>query len=294
MSARITDQAASLRVIRGEGGEPPVRRERVVAVTGGKGGVGKSTVALGLATAYAMDGARTLMVDTDLGMADLNLLLGVAPGRSLLDALAGVPVEEVLVAAHGLQLLPAQNGSFALATMSDRARARALELCGQLSDRFDALVFDIAGGIGAHQAGFTAAAADRVVVVNPEPLSMADAYACLKVLVTEHGIDTAYVVPNRVVGRAQGDEIVLRLTDLVNRFLDLRLIALPPIPADPAVGEAAAHGVPLLRHRPDSPAARAIRRVARALDAHASPDLRAEVARGFWRRHLALAQGDRP
>ena len=291
----IKDQAASLRVIRGDA-EPPAtaRRERVVAVTGGKGGVGKSTVAVGLATAFALDGARTLMVDTDLGMADLNLLLGVAPSKSLLDALAGTPVEDVLVAAHGLQLLPAQNGSFALATMSDRARARALELCHQLSDRFDTLVFDIAGGIGAHQAGFAAAAADRVVVVNPEPLSMADAYACLKVLVTEHGVKTAYVVPNRVVGRSQGEEIVLRLTDLVTRFLDLRLIALPPIPADPAVSEAAHHGVPLLRHRPDSPAARAIRRVARALDAHASPDLRAEVARGFWRRHLALAQGDTP
>ena len=291
---RFADQAASLRVIRGDAQKQPVRRERSIAVTGGKGGVGKSTIALGLATAYAMDGARTLMVDTDLGMADLNLLLGVAPGRSLLDALGGVPVEEVLVAAHGLQLLPAQNGSFALATMSDHARARALELCGQLSAKFDTLVFDIAGGIGAHQAGFTAAAADRVVVVNPEPLSMAHAYACLKVLATEHGVDTAYVVPNRVVGRAQADEIVLRLTDLVNRFLDLQLVALPPIPADPAVTEAAHHGVPLLRHRPDSPAARAIRQVARALDSHASPDLRADVARGFWRRQLVLAQGDCP
>jgi flagellar biosynthesis protein FlhG len=290
---RWSDQAASLRLIRGDN-EPTSRRERVVAVSGGKGGVGKSTIALGLATAYAMDGARALIVDTDLGMADLNLLLGVAPGRSLLDALGGVPVEDVLVAAHGLQLLPAQNGSFALATMSDRARARALELCNQLSDRFDTLVFDIAGGIGAHQAGFTAAATDRVVVVNPEPLSMADAYACLKVLVTEHGIRTAYVVPNRVVGRGQGEEIVLRLTDLVTRFLDLRLVALPPIPADPAVAEAAHAGVPLLRHRPDSPAARAIRRVARALDAHASPDLRVDTARDFWRRHLALAQGDSP
>ena len=297
---RWTDQAASLRLIRGEADaglratDTGTCRQRSVAVTGGKGGVGKSTVALGIATAYAMDGARTLMIDTDLGMADLNLLLGVAPGRSLLDALAGAPVDDVLVAAHGLHLLPAMNGSFALATMSDRARARALELCDQLAARFDSLVFDIAGGIGAHQAGFTAAATDCVVVVNPEPLSMADAYACLKVLVGEHGIRTAYVVPNRVVGRAQGEEIVLRLTDLVTRFLDLRLVALPPIPADPAVAEAAHHGVPLLRHRPDSPAARAIRRVARALDAHASPDLRVDVARGFWRRHLALAQGDSP
>ncbi len=200
----------------------------------------------------------------------------------------------MLVAAHGLELLPAQNGSFALANMSDAARHRALELCGELSDRFDTLVFDIAAGIGRHQAGFSAAAADRVVVVNPEPLSMADAYACLKVLATEYGVKSAFVVPNRVVGRAQGDEIVLRLTDLVTRFLDLQLVPLPAIPADPAVAEAAHQGVPLLRHRPESPAARAIRRVARALDAHASPDQRTDVARGFWRRQLVLAQGDSP
>lgn len=111
---RATDQAASLRLIQGTGHAPSPRRERAIAVTGGKGGVGKSTIAVGLASAFAADGSDTLMIDADLGMADLNLLLGVAPPHSLLDALGGAPIDDVLVAAHGMHLLPAANGSFEL------------------------------------------------------------------------------------------------------------------------------------------------------------------------------------
>ena len=116
----MTDQAATLRVIHG-GSKAAVPR-RAVAVSGGKGGVGKSTVALNLAIAYSQLGARTLMVDTDLGMADLNLLLGVAPDKSLLDALSGTPIEDVLVSAHGIELLPALNGSYLLSTIGPAAQ----------------------------------------------------------------------------------------------------------------------------------------------------------------------------
>jgi flagellar biosynthesis protein FlhG len=87
----------------------PARR-RVVAVTGGKGGVGKSSVAVNLAVSWARRGARTLALDGDMGMADLNLLLGLAPGRSLMDLIGGCPVEEVLIAAHGIHFLPALSG----------------------------------------------------------------------------------------------------------------------------------------------------------------------------------------
>ena len=290
----MADQAASLRVIRGDAVAPTRARERAIAVTGGKGGVGKSTLAVNLAAIYAADGARTLMIDADFGMADLNLLLGVAPSLSLLDALDGTPVEDVLVNAHGIQLLPALNGSYVLATMTAVARTRALELMDALSTRFDTVVIDIAAGVGASQAAFAAAAADALVVVNPEPLSMADAYACLKVLATEYDRRRAYVVPNRVTSKAQADDTVGRLADLVARFLDLTLVPLPAIPADPAVTEAAHHGVPLVRHRPDTPAARAMRRVAAALDAIASPDERAGSARLFWRRQRAGIEGDLP
>ncbi|MBC7975475.1 MAG: P-loop NTPase [Myxococcales bacterium] len=280
----MTDQAATLRVINGSKSTTPVPR-RAIAVSGGKGGVGKSTVALNLAIAYSQLGARTLMVDTDLGMADLNLLLGVAPDKSMLDALSGTPIDEVLISAHGINLLPALNGSYLLSTIGPTAQRRVLELVSSLSERFDTLVIDVVAGIGQAQTTFASATADAIVVVNPEPLSMADAYACLKTLAIQQGVRHAYVLPNRVTSRAQANELTARLGALVTRFLDLEITALPPIPADPQVTESAQYGIPLMIHAPDAPAARAIRQLTRVLSS-----LAPSAATSWWRP--ARAQGE--
>ncbi len=129
----MADHAATVRVLRGgkTGEIAPARR--AVAVTGGKGGIGKSTLSVNLAVAYAQGGAKTLMVDTDLGMADLNLLLGVAPEKNVLDALGGAAVADVLVETHGVKLLPALNGSNVLANLGLGGLRRILELVVSLA-----------------------------------------------------------------------------------------------------------------------------------------------------------------
>jgi flagellar biosynthesis protein FlhG len=283
----MSDQAATLRVINGDRASQPATTipRRSIAVSGGKGGVGKSTVALNLAIAYSQLGARTLMVDTDLGMADLNLLLGVAPDKSILDALSGTPIDEVLVAAHGIELLPALNGSYLLSTIGPTAQRRVIELVSTLAERFDTLVVDVAAGIGQAQTTFAGATSDAIVVVNPEPLSMADAYACLKTLATQQNVRHAYVLPNRVTSRNQASELTARLGALVSRFLDLEITGLPHVPADHHVAEAAQYGVPLMIHAPDSPAARAIRQLTRVLSS-----LAPKTTSTWWR--AARAQGE--
>jgi len=146
---------------------------------------------------------------------------------------------------------------------------RVLDMVQELASEFDTAIVDVAAGIGLAQTTFAGAVSDALVVVNPEPLSMADAYACLKVLSVEQGVRHAYVVPNRTVSRAQADEVAARLGALVSRFLDLELTTLPSIPADMCVGEAAQIGVPLVIHAPDSPAARAVRNLTRTLSVFA-------------------------
>jgi len=287
----MADQAATLRVIRGGGGGskqiPRVITRRAFAVSGGKGGVGKSTIALNLAIAYAQAGNRTLVLDTDLGMADLNLLLGVAPERSMLDALGGTAIEDIIVKAHGIELLPALNGSYVLSTLGSTALDQILKMVASLAEKFDTLVVDVAAGIGRAQTKFAGATTDTIVVVNPEPLSMADAYASLKVLSIEQGVKHAFVVPNRIANRAQADEVFNRLRSIVDRFLTLELTCLPAIPADFMVAESAQIGVPLMVHAPDSPAARAIRALVRSLAALPPP------ARASWWRDVPVsAQGD--
>lgn len=258
-----------------------------ISVTGGKGGVGKSTIALNIAIACAGQRARTLMVDTGLGTADLNLMLGIAPQRTMLDALGGMPIDQVLAEAHGITLLPALNGSYALSTIGPATQRRLLDLVDSLASRFDTLVVDVAAGIGQVQTAIAGATAQTLVVVNPEALSIASAYACLKVLVAEQGLRHAYVVPNRVRSQLQVDEIMASVGMLVGRFLDLEVTTLPAIPLDPAVAEAAELGVPLLVYAPDAPAARAIRALTRALG-QATPAARATP----WMRSLPISRGE--
>jgi flagellar biosynthesis protein FlhG len=246
-------------------------RRRAIAVTGGKGGVGKSTVAVNLAVAYARRGSKTLAMDGDLGMADLNLLLGLAPEKSILDVIQGERLEAALVAAHGIHLLPGLNGSYRLANLDNRARERVFDSIDRLGDRFDTLVIDTPAGIGESAMALVGAAAEVIVVATPEPLSLADAYACLKVLVTKQGVRRAYILPNNVRSPSEAEEIFARLAALVDRFIGIELEMLPAVPHDVAVGRAAAAGTPVVVYSPDGPASRAIRQVTRRLDALARP-----------------------
>ena len=247
----------------------PASRRRYVSISGGKGGVGKSTLAVGLSAHYARQGARTVLVDGDFGMADLNLLLGLAPDRSVLEVMNGTRVDSCLVEAHGLYLLPGLNGSFSVANANEDMQQAVLLALDHLTKAFDTVVVDTPAGIDVRNIEITAAADEIIVVATPEPVSLADAYACLKILKKYANRDRVFLIPNAVSSEAQANELTTQLTNLVEHFLDIELVALPYVPRDPAVPQAASCGVPLTIARPDAPASRAIARLARSLDGHA-------------------------
>lgn len=262
----MDNQVISLQKFRAEQQQPPSSGQpRVVTVTGGKGGVGKSFVATNLAALGASAGTRTLAVDADFAMADLNLMLGVAPERSVLDVLTGTPIGEVLVRAHGVDLLPGLNGNTALANLDAHDRRAVLQAIDSLEDAYELCVIDAPPGIGDTASDMAAAASHVVVVLSAEPVSLADAYSCIKALCVRHGLSRAYVVPNNVASADEAGETFERLNAIVERFLGIELVALPYIPHDRNVTRTCALGVPLVSHVPDAPAARAIREVARVL-----------------------------
>src|SRR5688572_19057895 len=132
-------------------------RRRFLAVSGGKGGVGKSTIALNLALSYAKAGHRTLAIDGDFGMADLNLLLGVAPERSLLEVVVGTAsLDEVLIERHGIHLLPGASGCYRLANPDRFTRRRIAEELQTLRGRFETVIADMPAGIEANAMAVTA------------------------------------------------------------------------------------------------------------------------------------------
>lgn len=247
--------------------DPDLRRPppRTIAVAGGKGGVGKTAVALGLAKVYASDGLRVLLVDGDLGMADLNLALELAPTWSMLDVLHGAPIKEVLIEAHGIWLLPALNASFALANIDSQARSLLFERIEELESDFDIMIIDTASGIYEGAIQFVAAAAEIVLVVTPEPLALADNYATLKALSTRYGVKNAFLLPNMTRSPAEAHELLTRMNALTVHFLGMTLTELPFIPYDALVPISVAAGVPLIDHSSNSPAARAFERLPRSI-----------------------------
>jgi len=229
-----------------------------LAFTGGKGGVGKSFVAANAAVWMAKNHLETLAVDGDFAMADLNLLFGLAPERSVLDVLRGVPIQTVVERAHGVDLLPGLNGNSMLANL-DAAQAASLYVeIEMLRDAYDGTVIDAPAGLSDVGIEMCALASHVVLVLAPEPTSLADAYACLKALASRVGLDRAFVLVNRAESEEDARDAFSRLEALVSRFLGIELCELPYIPLDRRAATACALGSPALLQCPDAPASRAL------------------------------------
>lgn len=278
---KALDQAATLRARRtlDEGSRLPYRVKRILAVSGGKGGVGKSSLSVNLAALYACRGERTIILDGDFAMADLNLLLGVAPSRSVLDVLQGDAVSSVLVQAHGIHLLPGLNGSHQLANFDGMLRTGLRRIMQELVVEFDTIVIDTAAGVDDTTMGLVASATDVILVVNAEPLSLADAYAALKILKTRHGVSRVLIAPNNVQSEQESETLLQQLRALVDRFLGIEVVNLPAVPFDGQLNAACAAGIPLVMARPDAPASRALCRMVQKIDGLALDDFDAP-ARG--------------
>lgn len=199
---------------------------QVLAITGGKGGVGKTNVSVNLGVAMSRMGRRVTLLDADLGLANVDVLLGLKPRQNLKDVLDGsCSLREVLVEGpQGIKIVPAASGLQEMVQLGPREHAGLIGAFSDIANQMDVLIIDTAAGISDEVVSFLCAAQEIVVVVCNEPTSITDAYALIKVLNQRYGIERARVVANMVRSDEDGAAVFAKLQNVTDRFLDISLL----------------------------------------------------------------------
>lgn len=274
---------------------PPQRIQlaRAIAVTSGKGGVGKSNLAVNLAVAMAKMKLKVCLLDADLGLANADVLCNLTPKLTLEHVVAGRCRlwEAMLLAPGGFRLIPGASGVANLADLHAVQRRGLLQQLAALERVADVIIIDTGAGISASVLSFAAAAHSVVVTTTPEPTSLTDGYAMIKSVLTRAPECSVRVVVNMVDDAEEGRQIFDRIDRVSRTFLQRSVSYGGAVPFDPHVGMAVRHRVPFVLFAPDSPATREVNGLARQLigrePAARQGDVRENGEVGFFARMSA-------
>ncbi len=262
MSEMLFDQAAGLRRM----AQPnPVR---VIAVTSGKGGVGKTNVSVNLAVAMADRGKQVMLLDADLSLANIDVLLGLHPDKNLSHVIDGErTLEEVIITGpSGIMVVPASSGVKRLAELSTLENAGLIRAFSELNHDVDTLIIDTAAGINESVTSFSRAAQEVVVVVCDEPASITDAYALIKVLNVEYGIQRFRVLANQAHSAQEGRELFNKILRVTDRYLDVTLEFMGAVPHDDYLKKAVRKQRAVVQAYPRSRSSMAFKNLAQKTD----------------------------
>jgi flagellar biosynthesis protein FlhG len=267
-SESLPDQAAGLRRI---ANPEPVR---VIAVTSGKGGVGKTNVSVNLAVAMAAAGKDVMLLDADLGLANVDVLLGLQPHYNLSHVISGErSLEEVLVEGPlGIKIVPASSGVKQMVDMDPMGYAGIVRAFSELSAKVDVLIVDTAAGITSGVTTFVGAAQEVIVVVCDEPASITDAYAMIKVLNRDHNIRRFRVLANMARSVREGYELFTKIARVCDKFLNVSLDFMGSVPHDEQLRLAVQKQRAVVEAYPSSRAALAFKKLAQKADNWPIPD----------------------
>jgi flagellar biosynthesis protein FlhG len=241
---------------------------QVIAVSGGKGGTGKTSVAVNLATALAQMGRKIMLLDGDLGLANVDVLLGLTPRYTLEHVLKGErTLEEIILqTSSGVRVVPASSGVARMAMLSTSEQSGIVQAFSTLPGTMDVLIIDTAAGIGEPVLQFCQAAQQVLVVLRDEPTSLTDTYALIKLLSRDRGVHQVRVVTNLTRHADQGQMAFRRLQRVTDRYLQVVLEHVADIPEDFSLQKSVQAQRPVLEAFPNCPASKAFRELARVAD----------------------------
>ena len=265
---------------------PVVTRHRTIAFTSGKGGVGKSNIVLNTGLALARRGRRVTLLDGDLGLASINVLMGLSPRYDLRHVLVGERAmrDIILQGPHGLSVIPAGSGIAELANLDGEARETLLSQLAMLAETVDYLLIDTGAGISDTVLNLVAASDEAIVITRPEPTALADAYALIKVVVNQEPAYPFHLLINMARDAAQAEQVYGSLEQILVRFLGYQPGNAGHVVSDPRVGQGVVQQVPFTILAPQCLAAQNVEALASRILGAAPKDADARRRGSFWAR----------
>ncbi|GAB7024061.1 MinD/ParA family protein [Salidesulfovibrio brasiliensis] len=265
----------------------------VLSVTSGKGGVGKTNISTNLAYTLAKSGKKVMLLDADLGLANVDVILGLAPEYNMFHLFhENMTLDKILMETpYGFRILPASSGVSDMVSLSRGQKLDLLDAMDTLDDDLDYLIVDTGAGINDNVLYFNLAVQERLLVLTPEPTSLTDAYALIKVLKLHHGVERFRVLVNMVKDKRAAKEAYVKLLNACDHFLDgISLDLVGFIPYDPNVRKGVISQVPFCHATPRSPASQAIVQAAGSIENwKAEPNTDGNI-KFFWKKLLFQEQ----
>jgi len=255
----MIDQASGLRKMQTP---QPIK---VIAVSGGKGGVGKTNVSLNTAISLAKLGKRVLVLDADLGLANVDVMLGLRVKRNLSHVLSGeCELDDIIIQGPaGINIIPATSGTQSMVDLTPAEHAGLIRAFSDMKTKFDILIVDTAAGISDMVLSFCRASQDVLLVVCDEPTSITDCYALMKLLSRDHGLFKFKVVANMVRTPNEGKNLFAKLAKVTDRFLDVTLELVAVIPYDENIRKSVRKQQAIVEAYPNSPASIGLKALAK-------------------------------
>ncbi len=286
-SAQRTDQADGLRRLARQ------RPVKVMAVASGKGGVGKTTVSANLAIMLARQGRQVMLLDADLGLANVDVMLGLNARQNLSHVIAGeAALEEIIIEGPaGIRVVPSASGKHNMLNLAATEQAGLIHAFGELTQDVDVLLVDNAAGLSDSVVTFARASHEVIVVVCDEPASLTDAYALIKVLHRYHGVDRFHILANMTATAHEGRQLFEKLSRVTQRFLDVTLGFMGAVPHDEYLRKAIQRQQAVVDAFPRSRSALAFRKLADKTERFPLPNLASGQLEFFVERLIHAGQG---